>query len=333
MTQPNDIRTFLDIENAVIDRAKLEGSSAEVRRQVREKINTTYTKIAYEHFYTWSGENMSFLLPKKYATGTLTLTQGSDIVTGVGSTWNENDHLYMKMHIMGQAAPCKIIRVASATEITLDKPWLDPSASTIGYEIYQDEFGLPPDCQAVRKIIVPGKFCRRQPVPCGPTEIDTYRARKPYAGGSIERYTVWGNFWYKSKTWATFNIGTDFWETPFTERGTNLGLQVWPGVRNEDIWASIRYTKVMYPMSADTDEPFIPFYNRAVLVWGTLVDHFAQNRDPTMVSLWNSKFKEEHTKMAAEIETYDDELILISDQRQNVWSSEFGYQGNRSYRR
>jgi hypothetical protein len=332
MTQPNDIRTFLDIQNAVIDRAKLEGTDAEVRRQVQEKINTTYTKIAYEHFYTWSGETRAMLLPKKYATGTLTLTQGSDIITGVGSTWNENDHLYMKMQIMGQSAPFKIIRVASTTSITLDKPWLDASTSLIGYTIYQDEFGLIPDCQAVRKIIIPGKMPRVQPLACGPTEIDSYRSRQPFAGGSPTMYTVWGSFWYKSKTWATFNIGTDFWETPFTQKPVNLGLQVWPGIRNNDVWSSVRYTRVMYPMAADTDEPEIPFYNRAVLAWGTLVDHFAQNRDPTMVSLWNTKFREEHTKMASEIETYDDEFIIVSDQRKNIWSSLYNYQGNRSYR-
>lgn len=315
-----EIRTFLDIQDAIIDRAKIEDTTAN-RDQLKEKINTKYQEIVYSEPYSWSGDTRPLLLPVKYSTGTITATNASDIITGSSTVWSENSHRYLKMHISGSNVPYKILRVASTTSITLEQQWRGSTTSGLSYSIFQDEFGLFPDCQDVRVLWIPGLLGRRQPLPIGPTEMDQYRSRSPLAGGVPQKYTVWGSSHYRSKTWAEFNIGTDFWEDSFDNAARNKSLILWPSIREQDYWAMIRYTKVAYPMNEDTDEPIIPVENRAVLVYGVLIEHFLQNRDIPTKREWENEYVRYTRKMAGDIETTDDELLLKVDHRPYIWSS------------
>lgn len=315
-----EIRTFLNIQDAIIDRAKIEDTTGN-RDQLKEKINTKYQEIVYADPYTWSGDTRPLLLPAKYATGTVTATNASDIVTGASTVWTENAHRYLKMSISGSNLPYKILRVASNTSITLEQQWRNTTAASLGYYIYQDEFGLFPDCQDVRVFWIPGLLGRRQPLPIGPTEMDAFRSRMPLSGGVPKFYTVWGSSHYRSKTWDEFNIDTDFWEDSFDDQPRNKSLVIWPAVRQQDYWGMVRYTKVAYPMNEDTEEPMIPVENRAVLVYGVLLEHFLQNRDIPTKREWEDQYKRYKSMMAADIETYDDELILKYDTRPHLWSS------------
>lgn len=317
----NEIRTFGDIKQAVIDRAKIEGTDIEVVRQVEEKINTTYQQIVYRHPYTWSGQTSPLLLPKKYFAGTITVTQNSDEIVGVSTAWVENDHFNLKMYISGSNIPYKIIRVGSSTTITLDQSWRGSTASGVSYFIYQDEFGLFPDLQSIRRITIPGLRPRNMCLPTGMNEIETQRSISPFSSGAPSRFSVWGKNFYRGKTWATFNIDQDFWEDSFTSQPRNQNLHIYPSVRTNDIYANVRYTLIANPMANDSDEPMIPFYNRNILVSGTLVLNFLQNRDIQTKREWEMMYKDDEKKMASDIETYDDELVLIPDQRNYNFSS------------
>src|SRR6185503_16388497 len=101
-----EIRTFLNIQDAIIDRAKIEDTT-EIRDSIKEKVNTKYTEIVYAEPYSWSGDTRPLLLPAQYNTGTLTATNASDIVTGSGTSWSENNHRYLKMSISGSNVPYK----------------------------------------------------------------------------------------------------------------------------------------------------------------------------------------------------------------------------------
>lgn len=315
-----EIRTFLDIQDAIIDRAKVEDTEA-TRDSIKEKINTKYTEIVYADPYTWSGDTRPLLLPAKYTTGTITATNASDIVTGSSTVWSENSHRFLKMSISGSNVPYKVLRVASATSITLEQQWRYTTGASLSYYIYQDEFGLFPDCQDVRTMWIPGLLGRNQPLPISPTEMDTHRSMRPFVGGTPKYYTVWGSSHYRSKTWNEFNIDTDFWEDALDSQPRNKSLIIWPAVRTQDYWATVRYTKVAYPMNEDTEEPMIPFENRAVLVYGVLLEHFLKNRDIQIKREWENEYTRYKRMMAADIETYDDELILKLDNRQFGWSS------------
>jgi hypothetical protein len=246
----------------------------------------------------------------------VSVTNGSYQVTGAGTSWVKITHQNRKIKIGSVTYPFKILRVVEDTQvITLDAPYTGATNTAATYTIFKDEYGLFPDLQDIRQLRIPGLSRKRQPIPCGPRTLDERRDSSPFATGTPTKYTINGFEHYREQTWATFRIDTDFWENDVDSQPKEKKLIIHPGILNEDKIASIRYTRMVSPMSADTDEPLIPYENRSVLVWGVLVDHFLVNRDIQTKSLWEGFYREEKMKMAGDIETTDDELQLIYDRR------------------
>lgn len=307
-----DVRTFKDIQDAIIRRAKLEDTTAN-RTDLKEYINTYYQRIGREEFYRWSGENGRLKLRAKYTTGTLTATNDSDQVTGDGTAWDENTHRFSRLWVSGSNQNFKIIRVGSTTTMTLDQPYTGTTTAGLSYTIYRDEYGLFPDFQGMRKLRIPGLARRNQPRPCGPNELDMLRDQSPFRSGTPLYYTVFGKSVYTEKTWATFNVNYDFWEDDLDDAPRNDSLVVWPSILTTDTIATVRYTKILPGLGADADEPLMPRGDRSILVWGVLKERFLVNRDPTTKREWDIEYMSARKKMAADIETTDDELILVND--------------------
>ena len=317
-----EVKTFKDIQDAIIRRAKLEDTAA-VRLDLKEKINTAYQSVSFEEAYRWSGQTLPIKLLGRYTTGTITATKDSNQITGASTVWTEFDHRYAKMKISGSNTPYRILNVFSNTTLALDAPWLDTTGSAKTYEIYQDEYGMFPNFQDIRKLRISGISLRQQPQPTSPEDIDILRDRSPFNSGAPRFYTIYGQSHYVAKTWADFNWNTDFWEPDLDAPPTNSNLIIWPGNCTTARVAQIRYTKRMIPMGVDADEPLIPYENRSVLVWGPLQEYFLQKRDLTTHREWKSEYKEQKKKMAGDIENTDDELILILDRSEFSRKSKF----------
>lgn len=319
----NEIKTFVDIVNAIIYRAKT-GSDASTVAIIKEKINTAYQQIAFEEPYRWSGDTNMLMLRGTYSTGTIAIVNGSDIIAGTGTVWTRIGHEERKIKIGSARFPYKILRVdEGAQTITINASITDTTASGVGYTIFKDEYGLFPDLQDIRKLRIPGLAESLQPMPIGPNEIDILRDRMPFAGGVPKRYTIFGNAHYAAKTWLNFNLGTDFWEDDLDDPLRNKTMVVWPGVLTLDRPAYVRYTKTVEPMTYDLQEPLIPYENRSVLVYRVLIDHFATNRDAITRGMWKAEFEDQKQKMEGDIESVDDELILQLDKSQFGWTGSF----------
>jgi len=323
----NEIRTFKDIQDAVISRGKLDGNKTAVRNEIREMINTFYQHVAFKRNYRWVGESRPITFKKKVTAGTIAVTNASDIITGTGTAFTQFDHEGAKIAIgasTNTAAvnyPFKILRVASSTSITIDSPYSGNTASSVNYTIYKDEIGLFPDLMNIRKLSVPGLGRQRFIIPVSPEEIDRVRFRFPFRSGAPERYTLYGKNIYTGKTWADFLINTDFWEDDFDSVQNNKNLIIWPAVQTSDLVANLRYTKIPRPLGSDDDIPLIPYENRLVLVYGTLAENFLKQRDLTTTREWEKRYRQILKEMESDIETIDAELILTVDRRSNRVSS------------
>ncbi len=310
-----EVRTLNDTATAIIKRAKLEDKDS-VRVDLFEKINTAYQKVGFEKFYRWSGATYPLKLRAKYTTGTIAVTQGLDTITGTGTAWTRFDHERSKIQIPGSNVPFTILRVDESTQvITLSAPFYGTTTSGITYAIFRDEYGLYPDLQGIRKLWIPGLAKSLQPTPCGPEEIDQFRGMSPFRGGTPHRYSMFGLNIYSEKTWATFNMNTDFWEDDYNAHPRNQNLVIWPGILTADMTAFIRYSMVVPPMSDPDDEPLMYYATRARLVYEVLEDNFITNRDPQTMGMWRAKNKEIKSLMTAEIETTDDEFQFFVDHR------------------
>lgn len=308
-----EIRTLADIRNAIISRAKLE-NKASVREDLDEKINTAYQFVGFEEAYRWSGVTLPLTIPAKYSTGTVALTEGSDLVTGTSTAWTQFLHEGRKFYVTGVNRPFKILRVSASDQvITLDSPWTGTTQSGSSYTIFKDEFGLFPDFKGMRKLWIPGQINQRQARPCGPEEIDSLRSSSGLRSGLPIRYSISGYNIYTAKIWDTFNLNVDFWEDDYDAIPRNHNLIMFPCAPSSDAVAMIRYTKILPPMVEDTDEPELPYEVRIRLVYEVLIDHFITSRDSATKREWKEKRDEIKKMMAAEIETTDDELLLVID--------------------
>lgn len=302
------VKTFEDIIQAVITRGKLNPNSEEVVNQVKQKINVAQTDICFDKPYRFTGDTRPLVIKARVTTGTAALTQGSSNVTGTGTSWTA-DMVGRKFIVPGQKQFYKIVRVASATSLTINPAFIEDSNATSNYVIYQDEYGLYPDCQGVRTIYTPDV-----PYPLNPIsirEMDTAKSYCPDYVGAPRFYTVNGNTFYRQKTWQNWLLGTDFFEdSPNIVNGRQKKLILSHTPNAKDMCLTIRYTRVCPDLIENDDEPLIPYESRYILVLGVLVTNFIQERDFVTKREWKSEYEGYLKKLAGDIETTDDQLIL-----------------------
>lgn len=312
-----ELRTFLDIQNGIIRRGKLNGSDDDVLADIKEKINTAQVELAKEKAYKWSGMTRSFILKAKYTTGTITATNGSQTVTGASTVWDTttgiNGHVRWKIKIGNHSTPFTVKRVASTTSLQIDQPFPGTTASGLSYIIYRDEYGLFPDCESVRWLYIPGAGSKYI-LPSDPSEVDRFRWKVPFAGGLPNMFTTNGQAYYAQRTWATFQIDTDFWEdNPVTTPPRNPNLIIYPAIFTTDRIAQIRYTRVPPPMVSDDEEPLLTYGWRRLLVLKPLMEWFSQGRDIQTTRIWEKEYSDLHKDMSGDIENTDSGLQLYMD--------------------
>lgn len=305
------IVTFKDMQDAIIDRAKLADKES-VRGSIKEFLNTANQLVTYEEDYRWAAETRPLVLKAKYTTGTVTVTNGSDVVTGSSASFTRFEHERCKFYVTGVNRAFTILHVDESNQrLVLDSPWTGTTAAGSSYTIFKDEYGLFPDLRNIRKLWIPGSTFRTNP--CGPDYIDDFRSQRPTQAGLPKLYSISGLNIYTAKTWATFNLGTDFFEDDFDVTPQNLNLIVWPAILTTNNVAMIRYTQIAYKMSADADTPRMPVENRPRLVYEVLCEHFIKERDRATKSEWENMRMTYKKRMANDIESTDDDLVLQVD--------------------
>ncbi len=75
-------------------------------------------------------------------TGTVTLTNGSSTMTGVGTNWTTRVRRGMKVYIDAHGRIATVRQVVNDTNITLTTGYVGPSASGLAYEIRRDDIDL-----------------------------------------------------------------------------------------------------------------------------------------------------------------------------------------------
>jgi hypothetical protein len=113
-------------------------------------INDALFTAAKEFKHSWLQTDGNLVFNAAYTTGTLTLTNGSAVVTLAGGTfptWAADGAIYYN----GQAF--QVLSRDSATQVTLTTNWAGATVSGVSYVIYQDAYDLPSDCLVFNKAL------------------------------------------------------------------------------------------------------------------------------------------------------------------------------------
>lgn len=115
-------------------------------------VNNSYRRVI--DYRLWYGllTRGQVTVPSVYSTGTATFTLGSNIVTGTNTVWTPamvNEQIRAGF----STGWYNIQSVQSATQLTLDLPWGNPTVTSVGYQIVQTWVSLGPNIKRVLEMV------------------------------------------------------------------------------------------------------------------------------------------------------------------------------------
>lgn len=113
-------------------------------------INDAYQQFLRYRPWLEKTRYTPIISPAVFTAGTVSVTQGAAIVTGVGTGWTSA--LVGRYFKIGQRAWYRIVAFTSGTSISLEKAWEDTSLSAQKYEIAGLRFLLPSDAERVIRL-------------------------------------------------------------------------------------------------------------------------------------------------------------------------------------
>ena len=154
MSTTGQVRLFSDLYTDLLSRIRGHTSSSVLPDQMKKFIN-----IAHQDIYIgareripWAERRSVLLTQDDYSTGTVSVTQGSTTLTGVGSTWNTNNSFGVKIArntgklvLNGGTEIYGIASVDSDTQIILNQRFTQADLSADTYLYFEDEYALASD--------------------------------------------------------------------------------------------------------------------------------------------------------------------------------------------
>jgi hypothetical protein len=120
---------------------------------IRLRVNQVQDYIFYDRDWEWRKRTYYFTTRKPYSTGTVDVTENSKTVTGNGTTFT--DAMRVGYLVLGDRA-FKIQSVTSGTELKLESPYSQDSATLQTYKLVFPEIHLPHEIDSVVSVKLNG---------------------------------------------------------------------------------------------------------------------------------------------------------------------------------
>lgn len=292
------IKTFADIYNAVLRRAKVPTDDTVSINTIKEFINSRYMEMAAEKKWRWRTEHRDIQVPAKYTTGTIAVTNGSRTITGTGTNWVADfNHRYLFK--TSDEEHYQIVAVPSTTSMLLSSPYAGTTSTGSTYTVYKPIIGLFPDLEKIEDIwhdyfTLPMKAR-------GPEFISKLYTKFPEEENKAVFYTRVGYKEYDNLSLGTIILGYDF-----LGESSSYAIKIFPGIADAAYTLHVDYSKRITPLDGDTDEPIIPPQNRVILMYGALADFYSVQRNDMAYQLWNAKYDKELMEMKGDTDDTDD---------------------------
>lgn len=139
---------FSEIKDSVLRALGVDTDTVETTTDtdIELRINEAQDVIFYDRDWEWRKRDYSFTTKAPYETGTISITQGSAVVTGDGTTWAEIHKLGL---LMVDGIAYRILSIDSTTQLTLESPFPKDTISDESYKIVFPFVYLHPDIAAV----------------------------------------------------------------------------------------------------------------------------------------------------------------------------------------
>lgn len=216
-------------------------------------IQDRYTQVL--DILPWKRQEAESVIqaPVTYSTGTISATQSSATITGVGTTWSPSmDGLMIRIDNTPEYYQFTDV---SATSATLDRPFEGPTATGLAYRIDQNIFLMPTNARIIRGVRpLHNRVCPLAIVT--PGELNRLSASR----------NVYGTPTHAAPTWDNFS------DPP------QLQVELWPVPDCPDSGSSLLSWSIDYVCDAAVIDPeqtsvsLLPFVRPSVLIAGVQAD-------------------------------------------------------------
>lgn len=154
MTVTTQVTTFSDLYGDLINRVRITSGVTATDNVAKRFINIALQDmhLGFDYKFPWAERSAFITTQAQYTTGTVTISQGSQSLTGSGSAWNtanafsvKNMRANGKIRIAGALNPYTIASVSSDTAATISAPFTESTATAQTYVYYEDDYALASD--------------------------------------------------------------------------------------------------------------------------------------------------------------------------------------------
>ncbi len=310
------VRTFEDVLNAVLERAKIADNIdvAEPKTLVTLKrfVNDRYHNVAYLKKWPWREDTRLLITTAKYTTGTASVTNGQkevDLDTAIDVSYEGR---YFRVGT--EKEYYEIISVTDAANgiFLLSAPYQGTTAAAATFTIFRNKYGLYPDYADIVEITPFGNTSAFSPKPLevvDSEQMSKLQSMYPLMETSYPtHYTIQDNLNYDGPAMGpNFVMGYDFMgEGPETP-----GLVLFPNIFLSNA-VQVKYGLQISPLVEDDDEPLIPFEKRRILVYGALSDWFALQNKTDQANLYEGKFTVMLSNMKSDFDKAEVRVKLVT---------------------
>ena len=323
------VRTFEDILNAILERAKIASNTATAEAAtlstLKRFVNDRYHNVSFSKKWDWREENRKLPLfattPASALGYTFTFTnQSRNFVSSAALFTVSSDWINTKVYSPSGQYLHTIIGIQSSTIALLDSLYVGATETSEAIFFFTDSYGLFPDYADMIEVTPIGSnyACTRPLTPVSSEEMAKLQAVDPVLESlNPTYYTIADNDFYNGPSMGEFVMGYDFMGTPKTPR-----IVFYPGrlthvTSTIDFAApvNIKYGLQITPLVEATDQPLIPFEKRRVLVYGALADWFALQNKDDQSKLYEDKFTLLLSNMKADFDKSEVRVKLVPQRR------------------
>lgn len=289
-TQPT---TFSDLYTALLNSVREQTSVTATLTQAKKYINTALQDmhIGYGEQFPWAERSARLITMGAYTTGTVSISQGSTTLTGSSTAWSTTNSFGVanarttgRLILEGTSTIYEIASVDSATQITLSSRFVGDTLAGATYTYFEDEYDLhadflrPLDLQffdTKNEIRIVDRMRFRRNYPANGT------TGKPVIACIVDRAFVSSTT--PVRRVAFYRPPDDNYSIPYNFVTNKLAVSS-AGAAQQSL-------------SADSDEPIVPFQYRHAIVLHGLYNWYRDKKDDSR----SQEAKEEYTDLILRI--------------------------------
>ncbi len=299
MSSTSQLTTFSDLYTDLLNRIRADTSQTATVTQAKRYINIALQDmhLGFDYKFPWAERSGRLILRAQYTTGTVSITKGSQTLTGSSTVWTTTDAFGIanarengKVLIAGSLTPYVVSSVGGAGTITLSSKFTETDVSAQTYVYFEDEYDLATDFlrpvdmqqfsdQYAISLIGRTEFRRRFPTNAVPTKLPAVACLIDYAPSGNTTPIRRVRFAPPPSTSMTI---------PYSYITANLAVSsVGVGAAN---------------LSTDTDEPIVPLRYRHAIVFHALYHWYRDKSDDTRSDQAKGEYTDAMLRITSDVE-------------------------------